>query len=251
MAINEPELPADPLCDLVRTWRERGVYQKGIINGQPVLEGTILTSLDPETIIDQIKSTCEEYQLDFRNIGNLLNAEISQVEVSDNGLNRSFLILGHETGVTIIKFSFEEESESPGIPITDRFPELRSLGIALSFDKENFANSEQSALLIFTESSPESSAREKAEGVLRDAGWHPLNPDQPTAASQGVFTKGEYVLTLKVRASERGAVSVICTVCQEKGKIGLPKPRSAQDSSRPGSGPIIRENNRPQFNFGR
>lgn|GEM_PF-6645749 len=210
-----------------------------------------MTSLDSETIIAQIKATCEEYQLHFRDLSNLVNAPISEIQISDAGLNRSFLIFENGTGVTLIKFSFEEETESPGISMVDRFPELKSLGTKLSFDKENFADGRHSALLIFTESSGESSAAEKAESILLNAGWQPVQPDQVSTSKRGIFTRGEYVLTLKVMASGEETASIICTICQEKGQIGLQKPRPASDSSPRASGAIVRKNDLPPLNFDR
>jgi len=216
-AFIEPELPADPLCDLVRLWREDGVYQKGLINGYATLEGTLVTSLDEATIVDQIKATCACYRLTFRldRTSNLKGGlPLTSIRVKDGDLERSFLLLDLPNARTMVKFSFQEESDSSVESILTMLPELNDLGNETAFKKENFADNAHSAYLIFAEQLPPDLLYQRAVSVLRGAGWQSVDGD-PAAHLSGIFAKERFRLVLDVQIQEKGS-ELSCIVSEGK-----------------------------------
>jgi hypothetical protein len=215
-AISEPELPADPLCDLVRSWREVGVYQKALIDGNPALEGTLVTSLDRDAIIDQIKSTCSAYHLTYRTESENAGLPFIIVRVMDGDLARTFMIFPQtDAGGTMVKFSFREASDPSLVSILDVLPELSEIGGKIEFRKENFADGAHSALFIYRDQSPPSFALDDAVSVLRGAGWQRSAAGQSSVANSTVmFTKDKFSLLLRAREGRDGGAILNCTVCE-------------------------------------
>jgi hypothetical protein len=215
--MSEPELPNDPLCSLVRSWREEGVYQKALIDGRPAVEGTLATSLDRDTIIDEIKRTCETYHLTCQIEGEGGGLPFTAVHAKDGDLERTFLIFNVVGSVTMVKFSFQEASDPDLVSVFETLPELREMADQVGFKKENFVDGACSALLVFRDQLPPALALDKAESVLLGAGW--VQSDLTRRASADsllIFTKADFKLMLRSRAIADGATSMTCTVSQTK-----------------------------------
>jgi hypothetical protein len=201
---------------LIRSWREAGVYQKALIDGTPALEGTVVTSLDRDTIIDEIKSTCSGYHLTYRADGGTDGLPFIMIRVMDGDLARSFMIFAQQdSGGTMIKFSFQEASDPGLVSILELLPELSEIGGKIEFRKENFADGAHSALFIYWDRSSPSFALDDAASVLRGAGWQQSEASQSAVSdSTVIFTKEKFTLLLRVRAARDGGAILNCTICE-------------------------------------
>lgn len=217
IAMVEPELPSDPLCDLVRSWREQGVYQKALTDGHPALEGTIFTTLDADLVVDQVKATCAAYGLSFISADDLPPLPFRLVRVRDGDLERTFMIFRLPAGQTMVKFSFEEASDPNFESILNALPELSNIAAGIEFKKENFADRKRSALIVFKDPvSPEYSL-EKAQAVLQGAGWTESDLSQPAKGKSTLcLTKQNWTLLLRANPAGSQGTSLICTISEKE-----------------------------------
>jgi len=209
----------------VRSWREEGVYQKGLADGRPVLEGVIVTSLDRDTIIEQLKSTSDTYHLTYRLESDTVGLPFNTVHVKDGDLGRTLMIFNLPSHGTMIKFSFQEESDPTLVSILDIFPELPAIGDQVGFKKENFADGAHSALLIFNDQLPPDLSMDKAISVLTGAGWSESELSQEALkGSAMLFTKAGFKLILWSQTTAVGS-SLTCSISETREDQSTRQPR--------------------------
>jgi hypothetical protein len=212
-------LPGDPLCDLIHSWREQGVYQKALIDGHPAVEGTLATSVDRDTVVSEVKDTCATYHLVYRIAGEKGGLPFITIRAKDGDLERTLMVFTVPGGgATMIKFSFQEEADPDLVSIVDLMPELNEIGTKIEFKKENFADGLRSGLLIYQDEWSPEFALDRGESVLVGAGWTRLDLSQTAEPDPAlVFKKERFFLILRARQSGRVA-TLTCTISERAGE---------------------------------
>ena len=184
------------------------------------MEGTLVTSVDPDTVVAQVKNTCATYHLIYRILGENGGFPFVSIHAMDGDRQRTLMVFAVPgIDATMIKFSFQEDADPDLVSVVDLMPELNEIAARIEFRKENFADGLRSALLIYQDEWSPEFVLARAESVLVGAGWIRLKfreTAEPDSAL--IFDKENVTLILRARPADRGTTILNCTICEHPSK---------------------------------